>query len=251
MLKRRKSYVSLQCCGTAPIREATNIYGGNKVSLEKMSDFFTARMDGYDEHMLGGDWGYKEALAKLVKYVPSGTAHLLDLGCGSGLELDKIFKLYPDIAVTGVDLTQSMLDRLTAKYPDKSIKLICDSYFDVDFGNDVFDTAISCETLHHFSHGEKQELYERVLKSLAPNGRYIECDYMVTEQSEEDFCFAENERIRKEQGIAEGEFYHYDTPCTVANQIKLLLCAGFKSARMVFRKHNTTIIVADKKELCE
>ena len=216
------------------------------MSLERMNDFFAARIDIYEEHMMSGDWGYKEACVEISKYVRPKTKHILDLGCGSGLELHEIFKIFPSIAVTGIDLTQVMLDKLAEKYPTKNIKLICGSYFNVDFGSKVFDAAISCETLHHFSHEEKLKLYSRIWKSLKSSGRYIECDYMVAEQSEEDNYFAENKRIRMEQGIAEGEFYHYDTPCTVDNQIKLLLNAGFRKVYQVFRKFDTTILIADK-----
>jgi len=100
--------------------------------------------------------------------------------------------------------------------------------------------------MHHFSREDKLKLYSRVRASLKPGGQYIECDYMVTDQSEEDYHRSENQRIRAEQGIPEGEFYHYDIPCTIENQIKLFLAAGFKDARKVWRKKNTTIIVADK-----
>ncbi len=50
----------------------------------------------------------------------------------------------------------------------------------------------------------------------------------------------------KEQNILEGEFYHYDTPCTIHNQIELLTKAGFKDVNMIWRVENTTIIVAKK-----
>ena len=69
---------------------------------------------------------------------------------------------------------------------------------------------------------------------------------MVTEQEVEDFYFKENERIRKEQNIPDGEFYHYDTPCTIDNQLKMLRLAKFDQVDMVWRKENTTILVADK-----
>jgi len=46
--------------------------------------------------------------------------------------------------------------------------------------------------------------------------------------------------------LPEGEFYHYDTPCTIDNQIKMLKLASFEEASMVWREENTTIIVADK-----
>lgn len=69
---------------------------------------------------------------------------------------------------------------------------------------------------------------------------------MVTNQEDEDFFFSENRRLRREQGIPVGEFFHYDTPCTIDTQIALLYKAGFNTVKMVWRKGNTTIIVARK-----
>ena len=69
---------------------------------------------------------------------------------------------------------------------------------------------------------------------------------MVLTQDEEDHWFGESDRLRREQGIVGDEFYHYDTPCTVDNQIELLKKAGFGSIEMVFRIENTTIIIAKK-----
>ena len=102
------------------------------------------------------------------------------------------------------------------------------------------------QTMHHFSHDQKIRLYSRIYAALKPGGKYIECDYMVIEQKDEDFYFKENERICKEQNIPDGEFYHYDTPCTVDNQLKMLRIADFEKVEMVWRMENTTIIVADK-----
>ena len=109
--------------------------------LERMSDFFTARLNGYEEHMLTDEG--KEAYKKLAELVPGNTEKILDLGCGTGLELDEIFKRLPSVSVVGIDLTQAMLDKLKQKYPDKNIKLIYANFFDVDLGVNTFDTAIS------------------------------------------------------------------------------------------------------------
>jgi hypothetical protein len=68
----------------------------------------------------------------------------------------------------------------------------------------------------------------------------------VTEQSIEDYLRAENARLRRELNIPAGEFYHFDIPFTVENQIAMFLQAGFSSAEMVFRQENATIIVAKK-----
>lgn len=211
-----------------------------------MNDFFTARVDGYDNHMINNVSGCKEGYVKMAELLPNTVVSLLDLGCGTGLELDEIFKTHPDIKVTGVDLTKAMLDMLMQKHPDKNMDLIHASYFDYDFGIEKFDGIISFQTMHHFTHTQKIQLYKRAYAALKSGGKYIECDYMVLEQADEDFLFKENERIRKEHQIPDGEFYHFDTPCTIDNQLKMLRTANFKKVEMVWRMENTTIIVADK-----
>lgn len=214
--------------------------------LEQMSDFFTARVVGYDEHMINDVEGCKEGYKKMATLVPSSTRKLLDLGCGTGLELDEIFKILPDVAVTGIDMTHAMLCELKAKHPDKKLNLICGDYFKVDFGKNCFDCAVSFQTMHHFDHENKTSLYSKICNALTDGGCYIECDYMITEQAEEDFYYAELARMKKEQGLKEDEFYHYDTPCTIDNQIMLLKKAGFKTVTLVFRIENTTMLVAEK-----
>ena len=86
--------------------------------MEKMNEFFAARADGYEEHMLTYVEGSREAYIQMAKLLPKSCKNLLDLGCGTGLELDEIFKLFPNLDVTGIDLTQDMLDKLLQKHRD-------------------------------------------------------------------------------------------------------------------------------------
>ena len=214
--------------------------------LERMDEFFASRTHMYDEHMLTEVGGCKEGYKKMASLVPSDCEKLLDLGCGTGLELDEIFRLLPRLKVTGIDLTEAMLKKLREKHPDKDMTLICGDYFQVPFGESEFDCAVSFQTMHHFPKDKKQGLYTKLCKALKDEGVYIECDYMVFTQDEEDLWFGENARLRKEQGITGDEFYHYDTPCSVDNQITLLKRAGFTSVEQVFRTENTVMLVAKK-----
>ena len=214
--------------------------------LEKMADFFTARVDEYDNHMMNDVVGCKEGYIKMAELLPETVVNLLDLGCGTGLELDEIFKIRPNIKVTGVDLSKAMLGILKQKHPNQDLTLINANYFDYDFGIEWFDAIISFQTMHHFSHEQKIQLYSRIYSALKPGGKYIECDYMVIEQKDEDYYFKESVRIRKEQNITDGEFYHYDTPCTIENQLKMLRLAKFEKVEMVWRIENSTIVVAQR-----
>jgi cyclopropane fatty-acyl-phospholipid synthase-like methyltransferase len=214
--------------------------------LEEMSRFFDQRIGTYEEHMLEEVKGAREAYVEIAKYIPvKENIRLVDLGCGTGLELREIYRKNPSMKVTGIDLSREMLHKLKDNYPDKQIEVHNMSYLDYDYGLGQYDAAVSCETLHHLSHDEKLQLYTKLYHGLASDGRYVECDYMVQDQKEEDYYYAENERIRKELGIQEG-IYHYDTPCTIENQIKLLQAAGFTSVEKKMHVGNTVMLVCDK-----
>lgn len=196
--------------------------------LEKMGAFFDARLEGYEDHQL-------TCIEKAEEFYPF-TAHqlptfpgvsLLDLGCGTGLELNHYFPLVPEARVTGIDLAPGMLAALREKFPDQALDLIQGSYFDVPFGENCFDAAVSVESLHHFTQAQKLPLYRKLHASLKEGGYFILTDYLAPDDAYETFYQQELLRLKKEQGIADDAFYHYDTPLTVAHETEVLLLAGF------------------------
>lgn len=202
--------------------------------LEKMGDFFDARLDGYDEHQLNCIDSAREFYPFTAACLPQEpVCRVLDLGCGTGLELVEYFKLNPSAQITGIDLAPGMLGALQARFSDKSLRLIQGSYFDVPFGESVFDAVVSVESLHHFTQAEKIPLYARLRKALKPGGSFILTDYFALSDEEEHHHRAELLRLKAEQGIADGEFYHYDTPLTIAHEIEALLAGGFTSVEVL------------------
>ena len=202
--------------------------------LEKMGEFFDSRLDGYEEHQLTSIESAREFYPFTAACLPrTPGARVLDLGCGTGLELGYYFAIAPDARVVGIDLASGMLERLRSKFPDKSLTLILGSYFDLPFGEDAFDAAVSVESLHHFTKEEKVPLYEKLRKALKPGGYFILTDYFALSGEEERFRRSELLRIKKEQDLPEEAFYHYDTPLTVEHEKEALLEAGFASVAVV------------------
>ena len=202
--------------------------------LEEMAAFFDARLAGYDAHMLDEIESAREFYPFTADCLPKAPgACVLDLGCGTGLELEEYFRLNPTARITGIDLAPGMLAALQAKFPEKELQLIQGSYFDVPFGEGCFDAAVSVESLHHFTMAEKIPLYARLRKSLKPGGCFILTDYFADTQEQEAFFRAELLRLKVEQGIADSAFYHYDTPLTVAHETEALLRAGFTSVEVL------------------
>ena len=202
--------------------------------LERMGEFFDNRIAGYEEHQLNcidSAQKFYPFTASCLPQIPG--AHILDLGCGTGLELGYYYEMVPSAVITGIDLAPGMLGKLSNKYPDKSMTLILGSYFDVPFEERAYDAAVSVESLHHFTKEEKIPLYEKLRNAMKPKGYFILTDYFAFSDEEERFHHSELLRLKKEQGIEDEAFYHYDTPLTVKHETEALLEAGFSSVEVL------------------
>lgn len=206
------------------------------VPLEEMGAFFTARISDYEEHMMLWKDGYR-IFARLV---PEDAKEILDLGCGTGLELDELFALGKDISVTGIDLCPEMLAVLHEKHP--SVNIRCDDYFESELGENTYDCIISFESLHHFSSEKKLGLFVKIHRAIKPGGMYLEGDYLACCQEEEDLLFDFCCRKRAEQGIPEESFIHFDTPLTVEHELALLKQAGFSDVKWLMAVEGASII---------
>ncbi len=202
--------------------------------LEKMSDFFEARLDGYDEHMMTAIESADEFYPFTARQLPDKEGcQILDLGCGTGLELKEYYALNPSARVTGIDLSRGMLAELKRKFADKDITLIHGSYFDVPLGENLFDAAVSVESLHHFTKAEKVPLYKKLHAALKEKGYFILTDYFALYDDEETMHRQTLNALKAEQGITDNEFYHYDTPLTVQHETEALCEAGFSSVEVL------------------
>lgn len=200
--------------------------------LEKMGDFFDARLAGYEEHMMTCILGAEEFYPFTAECLPKD-GRILDLGCGTGLELNYYFPSAPDASVIGIDLAPAMLEELGKKFPHRDLTLICGSYFDVPLGEGCFDAAVSVESLHHFTLEEKVPLYRKLHQSLKEGGFFILTDYFSLSEEEEAMHRRELLRLKAEEGLSDDEFYHYDTPLTVEHEICALGRGGFSKTEIL------------------
>ena len=191
--------------------------------LEEMRDFFTARIDGYEEHMSPWAKAYEVA----AEMLPEDCAPLLDLGCGTGLELDAVFCRFPALPVTGIDCCETMLSKLREKHAARALTLRCEDYLTADLGGELYGAALSVESLHHFTPAQKALLYRAIFRALRPGGVFLNVDYLACCDEEETVLRAECDRRRAAQGIAPGQFVHFDTPLTVPHERAILHQAGF------------------------
>lgn len=206
--------------------------------FEEMAAFFDVRADEYNEHMLSqiGEEMYLEEAEAFPE--TDEAVRLLDLGCGTGLELSYLFRRMPNARATCVDLSGEMLHRLAESFPGQNgqIELVQASYLDWEYPPEKFDWVLSSQTMHHFERDCKVEIYRNILQCLLPSGCYVETDFMVDAAAMADY-WERYERLKTELSLDDlrGK-YHVDIPFTVEIQQELLQRAGFSRIE-VFRSN--------------
>ena len=209
---------------------------------EEMTAFFVSRLDRYEDVHLE-NWG--ELYAHIAEFFDEGLTALLDIGCGTGLELEAIFRRFPEAQVTGIDLSAGMLSRAREKYAGMNFYAVEADYFSCPFPTGTYDAALSFETLHHYPYEKKGKIYEKLFHTLKTGGYYIECDYVACCWEEESLCREHYSRMRRKSGLPEDIFLHVDTPLTLEHQRELMEAAGFR-VRVLFQNNGTVLFRAEK-----
>ena len=215
--------------------------------LEKMDAFFAARVNGYDQHMKTTIKGADEFYPYTASLLPKKSgAKILDLGCGTGLELEEYYRLNSQAKVTGIDCSPDMLEALQKKFPEKEITCIYGSYLEEPFGIELFDAAVSVESLHHFPAEKKRQCYRKLHAALNTDGYFVLTDYFAESEKQEKENFEALKAIKQKNNLSNEEFYHYDTPLTVQHEREILLQAGFSQVTLLKRWGATQTLLAKR-----
>ncbi len=214
---------------------------------EEMRIFFDARVEDYDENMAASIEDYATFYSKVSVPFPytDKPIEVLDLGAGTGIEIEFIFAKAPNTRITAVDLSASMLKKLVEKYESHcyQIRTIVGSYLTMQLEPNTFDFVVSVMSLHHLVPAEKTSLYIKIRKALIPTGAYVEGDYIVSVE-EESRLLKEYQALKEEYTIPEKGLYHIDIPFSEKTQIRALRKAGFGSIQVLLQTSRSNVIVA-------
>lgn len=206
-----------------------------KKRANEMNEFFNRVVDiDYDERHLK----LIEAKEKIIDFLPKNMEKVIDLGAGTGLQLIKLYKVYPNVHTTAIDISDGMLKKLEERHISDNITIVNKSFFDYDFGNDT-DAVISTQALHHFEPKDKLVLFKKVYDCLKDGGVFVNEDYFA------DTDEKEKQLLEDYKNLVRGEGKHYDTPLTMNHEIEILKEAGFSKIKKL-ETDNYKILVAEK-----
>ena len=151
----------------------------------EMNEFFNRVVDiDYDERHLK----LIEAKEKIIDFLPENMKNVIDLGTGTGLQLIKLYKVYPNVHTTAIDISDGMLKKLEERHISDNITIVNKSFFDYDFENNI-DAVISSQALHHFESNDKLTLYKKVYECLKKDVVFVNEDYFAEEEETEKQLF--------------------------------------------------------------
>lgn len=217
--------------------------------MNEMRSFFNKVADGYDEHMRKVIIDYEEYYNRLTSPIKETDEpiKIINLGCGTGPELEHIFKKCPNAQVVCVDVAENMLNILKDKYAckEKQITLIADSYENVKVEDNTFDYVICAMCLHHYDKKRKNNIFNRFKSMLKEDGLYIEGDFVVTPEEEEKYYEEYQQLIITNPEVITGN-YHIDVPATVYTETTYLINVGFKQVDVLYKEGNKAIFIGTK-----
>jgi tRNA (cmo5U34)-methyltransferase len=217
-----------------------------------MESFFNERLSGYEAHMKES-YIYDAAKAHLMDQFDAtqDPVSILDLGCGTGLEIEYILRKTPNARFICIDLNEKMLELLKTNYQGfmNQIETVKASYFDYDMGQNRFHYVVASMTMHHWLYAPKLSIYQRIFDALKPGGKFINDDYLVHE-SEEAQMLANYLQLKASSVIKDGEFYHIDIPFSLNTERRVFAEAGFLNVKVVYEhyseKGNGSLLVGYK-----
>ena len=122
-----------------------------------------------DQYVKGGigrwHWDKRDQLA--LNLVRSTDRTLVDIGCGEGITLEKMHRLFPDRRVSGVDILSENID--ICRRHECNVEQ--GDVYDLPFTAESVDFVLFMEVIEHLEHPEIA--IQEIHRVLVPGGRLV------------------------------------------------------------------------------
>ncbi len=154
---------------------------------------------------------------------------ILELGTGTGETASRLLAHHPRASLIGIDGSEAMLASARSTLPAERVELRLGRLQD-PLPSGPFDLVASALAIHHLDEREKQELFERIARVLAPGGSFVLADVVVPEDPAAAVI-----------PLTPG----FDRPSSLGDQLKWLKDAGL-DPRVTFEHRDVAVLAALK-----
>jgi len=115
-------------------------------------------------------------ICTLVRDLPHPS--VLELACGDGALTEEITRLHPNVAVTAIDASATMLAAAQRRLADVAarVRLVRADLRDLRWQTGRYGAVVTSLAVHHLDHDAKRRLFGSIFELLHPGGIYVQCD---------------------------------------------------------------------------
>lgn len=192
-----------------------------------------------------------ELAARSIKVSPPA---ILDVGAGTGLLSEFVMQKVNPASLYLLDESSDMLSKAQQRLAQYEPKVFVQSMTE-PLPKEKFHVVVSSLAIHHLTHEDKRNLFERIYQSLAPDGVFINAEQILgatkwQQQLYEDTHLngaralgSSEDEIRAAQ-----ERMAFDKCATLSDQISWLREIGFQNADVFFHSFRFAVYAGWKAE---
>ncbi len=196
--------------------------------------------DGARRMLVPGFDDFYGAAVGSIPFDGNEPLRVLDLGAGTGILSAMVAGRFPNSRVTLVDISVEMLRVARRRFAGEAERF---EFRVMDHARKPlpgkprgYDIVVSALSIHHLTHGDKRELFDKVHGALAEGGWFVNADQVLgpTPETEGEYQADWLRRVRL-AGASEGdlaaalEHMKVDKNATLEAQMSWLREAGFGS----------------------
>jgi tRNA (cmo5U34)-methyltransferase len=216
-------------------------------SVEYYDKWMKLALPSYDELF--------EITRELIPFAVNKPIEVLDLGAGTGLFSEHVFRKYLRAKFTLCDLAPKMLDVARKRFQEhpSQFEYRVGDYRELN-GENRYDLVISSLSIHHLEDEEKRQLFKQIYRALKDTGIFINVDQIKGPTPEMQKLYWENwlEKVR-EKGAEKDQIQasiqrrkEYDKDATLTDQLAWLSEAGFVNVDCVYKNYFIGVFFVEK-----
>ncbi|MBE6485823.1 MAG: class I SAM-dependent methyltransferase [Methanosphaera stadtmanae] len=225
----------------------------NKMKNKEVLEAFNKASNDYDKFRKQAipnmDIYYDTVVNLTNNYI---NPQILDLGAGTGILTELLYKKHPNADVTLVDLSTKMLNIAKKKFANLNFKYVEADYLTYDF-KEKYDIIVSSLSIHHLTDEEKKLLYKRIYNYLKDGGIFINADqvYGATESTEkiykeQDSTYLNKQNIPEEEKEILRQRRLLDKPAKLLDTIQWYNKIGYKNVDVYYKYYRYFVIAGEK-----
>lgn len=221
--------------------------------MEEIRANFTVGSDGYDERIRKIIPRYDEMLEAMMacmRPLRGRKLRAIDVGCGTGAVSALLLRSHPDVELTCLDMTASMLDLAKERLKGHdNVRFVLADIF--DFGLDgPYDLVISSLALHHIvSDQDKKAVYRKIYRALAPGGWFLNADLVLGSSDDiqevymtrwKEFMYRHFSR-EETDNVRVPRHHEEDSPARLIDHLRWLDEVGFGIVDVIWKHYNFAV----------